>query len=97
MFKDNKIFYIILIIFIFVLITYIYRNYGSNAENFKNESNGLKWKVNKSCPYEISKTIIDIMDECNIKRSDDNNSDILIQCVYDDINKEINNQQKANL
>lgn len=94
MFDYKKILFILALLLLIVFIIYIYTKYENFSETLKKKN--TTWKLNKSCPYEVSKTIIDIMKESGIQKSDDENSDILIPCTYDDINTEIKNMDIKN-
>jgi hypothetical protein len=65
MFYNKKIFFILALLLIIILFFYLYKKY----ENFEDDlvKKGTTWKLNKSCPYEVSKTIVDIMNDPKMK------------------------------
>jgi hypothetical protein len=84
----------ILAILLFALILLFILSYNNQQiEHMINISEPEKinvgWSQN-TCKYKMVNTIQRVLDDFNIKRVDNNISDIIFPCAYDEIDKEIN-------
>jgi len=53
----------------------------------------IKWYRDNNCKYMMTKTINDILNKHNIKKSTNNDSVLYLPCTYNNINKEVNSMK----
>lgn len=98
---SNTTFYgIIILIILFILISlilyklfYLLCSQEEHMVNIKPLESPPTWSRN-TCHYSMGKTLENLLDEYNIKKTD-GKSTILLPCGYDEINKEINQMQPS--
>lgn len=93
MFSDNSYYGIIILIIIIILyLIIIYKLFqnppGEQMINIKPIENPT-WDRNK-CIYTLGETLEEVLEQYNIKKTNNGNATMRVPCTYDEINKEIN-------